>query len=142
MRNRETGFGRQFMGGFCRRDVVDYISKLSAERNGLAEENEKLREEIERLRENAASTQPPQDSMTADAADPSALALAETDAALEELERRYELLRADAAVCTSHMRCEMESAVEKLEKLSESLKKTGERISELRSGLNVKAAEK
>ena len=147
MGNRESGFSRQFFGGFSRKDVVDYISELSAERNRLAEENEKLRDEIDRLQNPEPEDTAPEEASNKTHAEKlspvkAAAALAEADTLLEELERRYELLRADTAVSASHIRCEMESSAEKLEKLNESLKKTGERIAEIRSGLKEKAAEK
>ena len=49
MRDRDKGFRGQFLGGFNRRDVLDYIEELSAERNSLAAENEKLRNRVDAL---------------------------------------------------------------------------------------------
>ena len=46
--NQETGnFKSMLFGGFNRRDVIDYIEVLAAERNELQKENEHLLEQLE-----------------------------------------------------------------------------------------------
>ena len=49
MANEKGNFRSSLFGGFNRRDVADYIEKLSAERNRYKAENSSLNETVEKL---------------------------------------------------------------------------------------------
>ena len=49
MSNEKGNFRSSLFGGFNRRDVADYIEKLSAERNRYKAENSSLNETVEKL---------------------------------------------------------------------------------------------
>ena len=144
------GFRGKFLGGFNRGDVLDYIEKLSSERNSLAEENEKLRGRIEALENHGSAEYQPDTAPEAaqenapdneeETAKTNAAAVIErTGALLEDIERRYEILRADVEVGTAHVKCEMDNVSERFDAINEALRTAGEGISALREELGSRS---
>jgi len=144
MSYKDRGFRGQFIGGFNRSDVLEYIKDLSAERNALAEENARLRGQIDSLEEQVRNIPTPEPVETDTQAEPETdgkareevdAAVMQADAALDEIGRKYEIICADIEVNTSHMKCEMDSVAERFENLNAALKSAGRDISGLRADL-------
>ena len=149
--------GRLF-GGFDRRDVVEYIEQLAAQRNALLQENEALKEQLSVMEEQRASAPvlPDEDAPADDLAaaveeflekvqkDMQSAEVSEqeekkeaerkADQLLAELEEKFQDTKTDVEVTTSHMRCELQKMSDMLSALSLALESTGRRIHELRTG--------
>ena len=119
----KQGFKRRAFGGFDRKDVINYIEELAAERNALAAENEKLRSELDRCECIAENCDDGENIKNA-------------DEILASLEKEYSILCADVDVNLAHVKCETDNVEERLRKLSDALKDAGGRISALRTSLN------
>lgn len=119
----KQGFKRCAFGGFDRKDVINYIEELAAERSALAAENEKLRAELEHCECAAEDWNDGENIKSA-------------DEILAALEKEYSILCADVDVNLAHVKCETDNVEERLRKLSDALKDAGGRISSLRTSLN------
>jgi len=129
-------FRKRFIGGFDRNDVVDYIAKLSNERNAIAEERDNALQEIkelstqvESLRQEVFSTKRYAESFRVEA-------LENAKITLLELETDFESLRLGVKASISGAFDQLREAISTIEGVSTMLEGTGEKIAGLSMVLN------
>lgn len=134
--------GRVF-GGFNRKDVIDYIESLAAERNDLALENRKLsgrvealEEKLEELRQDgpASSELPDQEELVRARAEQ---VIENARGILSDVRRAYEELCGDIGINVSQADHELKTASSRLTALQDTLKNAGERLSALDTELDI-----
>lgn len=134
-------FKREIVGGFCRRDVIDYIETLAAERNKYREASEKLESEVENLREETARLRDELDAERRRAAEARLEVIDDARRQLSRLETEFVNLRADMFESAERIREEMNRAGEAASAMSSEFDSLGNFIARLRETLDEERAE-
>ena len=134
-------FRKRFIGGFDRKDVVDYVAKLASERNALAEARDKAVQEtkelaglVEALRREVEDTRRYAESFRVDA-------LEHAKIVLLELETDFESLSIDVRASVAGACDQLRAAIGTIEGVNIMLEGTGEKIAGLKSLLDDKRAD-
>ena len=126
-------FRKRFIGGFDRKDVVDYIAKLAGERNALADARDKAVQEVNELTIQV-------DSLRRELAESIRYAesfkveeIAKAKIVLLEIETEFEALSVDAKSSVAGASNQLRTIVNTIEGVSSMLDSTGAKIAELKS---------
>ena len=129
-------FRKRFIGGFDRKDVVDYIAKLSNERNEFAQARDSALQEIkdltaqvEALRQEIFDARKYAESYKVEA-------LEHAKIVLLELETDFESLTIDVKTSVTDACEQLRAAIGTIEGVSAMLAGTGEKIAGLKSLLD------
>ena len=125
-------FKSKLFGGFDRQDVSDYIKQLASERNCLTEKCDELEAGMSALLERAEEAEKTAEEQKRRTDEYLVCARESVVRELTELLEKYESVRSDMEVTTSHIRCELTRLGDGLSLLTEVFRKAGDRFSELK----------
>lgn len=130
-------FRKRFFGGFNRQDVVDYITKLSQERNELRAMRDTAVRQVKELADEAASLRLALEEAKQEANKNRTEAIEAAIRTFSDLESDFTNLRKDIETAASGVRAELQAASGRIAEVPLVLERAEERVAELRAFLDA-----
>ena len=133
-------FRKKFIGGFNRKDVVDYIAKLAKERNEITAARDKAMQEIGDLVDEVSKLHNALEEAKQAATEYRINTLEAAGKTFSDLEGAFTNLRAEYETATAGLCAELEAAVTVIAAGPSILERAGERLAELQFSLEEERA--
>lgn len=137
MKGERDFFRKSFLGGFNRRDVVAYISKLAAERNEIEATRDKAVNDARAMTLEIAALQMELDEARRLAEDYKAEALEAAAKVFAELETLFEVLRIDVERATAGACKELDAVAATVAGVPTIFEQACDRLAEMKSTINT-----
>jgi len=137
MKGEVDFFRKRFVGGFNREDVINYVAKLSKERNELSEEKDKAVQDARALAAQVTALRHELETARKAADDYKVEALDAAGRTFDELETVFMRLRAEVEAATAGVCTELKTAVGTIAKVPSILEVAGNKLADLKSVLDA-----